>query len=182
MFEKFDIFFRCFIFAVVSACLFLATGCGINKIIPTDQKGKVPMASAYRKAVIHQFEADQALAQKNPHAAGLCENATFQELLQIGTFPIIVKTSSSASLREAGTIVIKVRLAYIRETKQTRLKTKVVYEIMAAQVRLIDAATGETIHDQYVSLTDPPSTKASGNAAELGKWIARHINRVVENK
>lgn len=180
MFRKQKSFFRCLIFLAISLCLISLSGCVVKKII-TDPEDKNLRTGAYRKAVIHQYEADQNLTQKHPHAAVLCENATFQELLRIGTIPMIVKTSSSASLRESDTIVIKVRLTYIRETTQTRGKTKTGPAVMTAQVRLIDASTGTTVHDQYISIANQPSVKSTEDPSELGKLIAMHISRIIQN-
>lgn len=166
---------------MIGTCLLSLAGCGIKKIIK-DQEDKNLTAGAYRKAVIHQYEADQSLTQRHPNAAALCENATFQELLRIGTVPMIVKTSSSASLRESGTMIIKVLLTYRREIKQVRGKAKSGFAVMAAHVRLIDASTGKTVHEQYLSLADQPSIKSAEDPSELGKLIALHVRRVIQNQ
>jgi len=182
MFRKQKSFCRCLVFLPISLCLLSLTACGLNKIIPADHKDAAPTANAYRKAVIHSFEADQNLLNKHPNAAILCENATFQELLKIGTIPMIVKTASSSALRESDTIIIKVRLTSAREIKQIPGKTKASPAFMTAHVRLIDASTGKTVHDQYVSLANQPSIKSTEEPSELGKLIALHVSRVIQSK
>lgn len=182
MLKKQKMLCHCLFCVALGVCLICCISCGVKKSVTTDQGYAVPTDSAYRKAVIHHFEADQNLIKKHPNADVLCENATFQELLQIGTIPMIVKTASSSSLREPDTIILKVRLTYVLETKQLHGKMKTGPAIMTAQVRLIDASTGKTVHEKHIALADQPAIKSTEDPSELGKLIARHVSQVVQIK
>lgn len=178
---KQKIFCHCFLILILSIGLLSFIACTVNKIISTYPHDATPTESAYRKAVIHPFEADQDLIKNHPNAGVLCENATFHELLKIGAIPMIVKTAST-SLREMDTIIVKVRLTSVSETKQIHGKTKTGPAKLTAQVRLIDASNGRTVHDKNISLADQSSIKSTGDAPELGKLIARYISQIVRSK
>ncbi len=123
----------------------------------------------------------------------ICENAAFEELLQTGYFTMIVKASSAASVREQATVIVKVRLVYGDTLRQGSVKKKTPAEAIIAEVRLIDASTGKTFHDEYVDASTgktfhdeyvaaADSKSSVFNPAELGKLVARHICRTVEKK
>jgi hypothetical protein len=173
------------VFLMISVCLFFLISCGGKKTLTSDQdqasQNDTLTENTYRKVIIQNFEADQNLIKRHPNAAVLCKEATFQELLKIGTIPMIVKTVS-ASLRETNTIIIKVHLAYLSETQQIRGQTKTGPAKMTAQLRLIDASNGKAVHEKNLSIADQPSIKSTSNASELGKLIARHVSKVVRSK
>jgi len=173
------------IFLMISVCLLSLISCGVKKTATFNQdqvsQNDTLTENTYHKVIIQNFEADQNLVKRHPNAAVLCKEATFQELLKIGTMPVIVKTVS-ASLREVDTIIIKVHLTYPRETQQIRGQTKTGPAKMTAQLRLIDASNGKTVHEKNLSLADQPSIKTTSNASELGKLIARHVSKVVRSK
>jgi hypothetical protein len=172
---------HCLILMSLCTCMLLATGCSVKKTVSIGEREDLPPAGAFHKAVIHKFEADEKLARRHPRAAMLCENAAFEELLQTGYFTMIVKASSVASVREQATVIVKVRLAYWGDTlHQEGAKKKTVAEAIMAEVRLIDASTGKTFHDEYVAAAD--SKSCVSNPAELGKLVARHICRTVGKK
>lgn len=172
-------------FLMISVCLFSLISCSVKKTLTSDQdqasQNDILTENTYRKVIVQNFEADQNLVKRHPNAAVLCKEATFQELLKIGTIPMIVKTAS-ASLRETNTIIIKVHLAYISETQQIRGQTRTGPAKMTAQLRLIDASNGKAVHEKNLSLADQPSVKTTSNASELGKLIAQHVSKVVRIK
>jgi hypothetical protein len=185
MFKNQKALYPYLVFLMISVCLFSLISCGAKKTLTSDQdqalQNDTLTENTYRKVIIQNFEADQNLIKRHPNAAVLCKEATFQELLKIGTIPMIVKTVS-ASLRETNTIIIKVHLAYLSETQQIRGQTKTGPAKMTAQLRLIDASNGKAVHEKNLSLADQPSIKSTSNASELGKLIARHVSKVVRSK
>ena len=172
--------FRCVIPALLCICLLWAAGCTVRQILPTGADDRT--TGAFQKAVIHKFDADRDVDEAFPSAATLCENAAFEELLQIGFFPMIVKASSPASVREPATVIVKVRLTYRDAISHSRTKAKTGTQNIVAEVRLIDAANGKTFHSEYVPADDTGSSSLAGNPAGLGKLVARHICRVVHNQ
>lgn len=178
--NKLQKIFHCLILMSLCTCMLLAAGCSVKKTVSIGEREDLPPAGAFHKAVIHKFEADEDLARTHPRAAMLCENAAFEELLQTGYFTMIVKASSAASVREQATVIVKVRLVYGDTLRQGSVKKKTPAEAIIAEVRLIDASTGKTFHDEYVAAADSKSSVF--NPAELGKLVARHICRTVEKK
>jgi len=172
--------FRCVIPALLCICLLWAAGCTVRQILPTGADDRT--TGAFQKAVIHKFDADRDVDEAFPSAATLCENAAFEELLQIGFFPMIVKASSPASVREPATVIVKVRLTYRDAISQSRAKAKTGTQNIVAEVRLIDAANGKAFHSEFVPARGVRSSSLPGNPAELGKMIARHICQVVQNQ
>ncbi|MEE9911227.1 MAG: hypothetical protein K4571_05840 [Deltaproteobacteria bacterium] len=173
------------LFLWIGICLLSCVSGGGKKTVAMDREQTPREAllkeSIYRKAVIHHFLADENLSRKYPDAAALCENTAFHELLRIGSIPMIVKTASS-SLQEADTIIVKVRLAFVREPRLDRDKAKAGLAKMTAMVRLIDASTGKTIHEKNISLTDQPAVSSTDQSSQLGIQIARHISQVVRSQ
>ncbi|MCK7477567.1 MAG: hypothetical protein M0C28_08860 [Candidatus Moduliflexus flocculans] len=88
------------VFLMISVCLFSLISCGAKKTLTSDQdqasQNDTLTENTYRKVIIQNFEADQNLIKRHPNAAVLCKEATFQELLKIGTIPMIVKTVSAS--------------------------------------------------------------------------------------
>ena len=82
---------------LLCACLLWTAGCSVKKTLTTLPDDRTE--GVFQKAVIHGFDADRDVAEAIPSAATLCENAAFEELLQIGSFAMIVKASSPASVR-----------------------------------------------------------------------------------
>ena len=170
------------VFLMISACLSASAACGVKNPVSPDQ-GQTPhgvqlMDNTYRKVVISNFEADQDLIRTYPNAAILCQEAAFQELMKIGTIPMIVKTASTFT-REANTIIVKVHLLYRREKQQIQGKSKTGPEKITAQLRLIDASNGKTVHENNITFSGQTSNKSGADTSELGKLIARHVSHVI---
>lgn len=167
---------------MIIACLSASTACGVKNPVTPDQDqtphGAQLMDNTYRKVVISNFEADQDVIRTHPNAAILCQEAAFQELMKIGKIPMIVKTASTFT-RETNTIIMKVNLRYRREKQQLQGKSKTGPEKITAQLRLIDASNGKTVHEYTISFSGKTSNKSGADIAELGKLIARHVSHVI---
>lgn len=170
---------------MIIACLSASTACGGKNPVSPDQ-GQTPhgaqlMDNTYRKIVIHNFEADQDVIRTHPNTATLCQEAAFRELMKIGTIPMIVKTASTFT-QETNTIIMKVHLRYRREKQQLQSKSKTVPEKITAQLRLIDASNGKTVHENNITLSGQTSNKSGADTSELGKLIARYVSHVMGGK
>lgn len=178
--NNFRIIFDSLMPVLLCACLLWTAGCSVKKTLTTLPDDRTE--GVFQKAVIHGFDADRDVAEAIPSAATLCENAAFEELLQIGSFAMIVKASSPASVREPATVIVKVRLTYSDTISRVRTKAKTGTQMIVAEVRLIDAANGKAFHSEFVPARGVRSSSLPGNPAELGKMIARHICQVVQNQ
>lgn len=181
MVKKQSVFYLYLVFLIMIICSVSFMSCGKKQSVIIDQdnvpKKNIPRENTYRKIVIQNFEADNILIQNRPDALALCENATLSELLKISSVPMIVKTAPK-SIKEMNTIVVKVYLTFL----SVRGKSQNIGNKITAQLRLIDASTGKTVHEKYISLADPSASASPGIYTELGKSVARHVEKFVRGR
>jgi hypothetical protein len=165
-------------FTVTLLFLLVLASCGVKRDVR--DKGILPdgVEVSYRKIILNAFEAEESLSKSSPGIAAICENAVLQELLDIGTAPMIMKTSARL-LKEENTLIVRVRLAMTHAAPKTSTKSLQQKTKLTAQVRLLDASTGKTLSEENIFATDSAKNAAAGNPKELGISVARHIDRFI---
>jgi hypothetical protein len=179
-----------FIFFLLFVCF--ALSCSKTTTVKSSRqdmlKSDKQLEDTYNKIIIHRFEIEQYLEKIYPGAAAACENSAMDELLKIGSVPVIEKARSK-SIREDHTVIVKARVTTLRiihNTKQISGKASSRNSEMAVNLQLIDAATGRVLREKSLSSTQLTSPAAEENvssqhtlSAELGIMIARFITSVI---
>jgi hypothetical protein len=168
-------FFTYFFSVVCLFLLFSCTGTRIVKYEDVDVRKEGPLANAYHKLIIHDFESDHNLEKISTHAVAACESATLNELLEIGAIHQIEK-SKSRTLRQDNALILK---TYI--TADGAGPTN-----LSADVRLIDAATGRTVRVKHLSTAGRPTgktrtspVKGQSVSTKLGQMIAQYVSETM---
>ena len=151
-------------------------------------KSDKQLEDTYNKIIVHRFEIENLLEKNYPDAAAACENSTMDELLKIGSIPIIEKARSK-SIREDHTLIVKARVTALRiihNPKQVSGKASARNSEMTVNLQLIDAATGRVLREKSLSSTHHASAATEENGSfhytlstDLGVMIARFITSVV---
>ncbi len=167
------------VFLIAFLFLSLLASCGVKKTLRQEgDKTADDVRVSYRKIILNSFETEEVLSKSSPGIAVVCENAALQELLDIGTAPMIVKTSSR-SFKEEDALIVRVRLVMTRITLKTRSKTPQHITKLTAQVRLLNGSTGKTLSEENIFVTDQPKNTDAENPKELGISVARHIDKFI---
>ena len=168
-------FFAYFFSVVCLFLLFSCTGTRIVKYEDMDVRKEGPLANAYHKLIIHDFESDNHLEKVSIHAVAACESATLNELLEIGAIHQIEK-SKSRTLRQESTLILKVYLT-VDVTSPKNL---------SADIRLIDATTGRSVRIKRLSTADRSTGKTRTNPSKalsvptaLGEMIAQYVSETM---
>lgn len=167
------------VFCIAFLFLSMLASCSIKKVLPPEEdKTREDISVAYRKIILNSFETEEGLFKSSPDIAAICENAALHELLNIGTAPMIVK-SSSRSVKEQDTLIVRVRLAMTRVTQKTHSITPSHKTRLTAWVRLIDASTGKALSEENIFTADHTIISDADRPTQLGISVARHIDKFI---
>ena len=157
---------------MVIMSLFVILSCATHKtrFIESDQTSGDRKA-AFQKIIFNAFESEDRLSSVRPGIATACEEAALNELMKIGSAPMIYKTTSGL-VKQENSLIVRVHLRFA-ESKTDRQPSKII-----AYVRLIEASTGKTLNEENIAA--PPAKKSSKeNPKDLGVAIARHIDKFI---
>jgi len=163
---------------LIFVTIFFTSSCtGSKPITPIEKpvsKHDMPLEKSYSKVIIQKFEVDQDLEKIYPGITVTCESTLMNELLQVSSISQIEKARVN-SVRQRGALIVKTRVTNLRLAGTNAAPE------MAANVRLIDSATGITIHEKDLSTL----SSGSGNSDQilphnLGKIIAQYVAAALE--
>jgi hypothetical protein len=157
--------------------LICATSCGGSRSAWIKD---TPLENSYHKIIMQKFDIDPSLEKDYPEATAACESTAVNELLRKSSISKIVKVKSSAS-RESGAIIIKTRVSTLKIVSSAARGS-----VMAVDLKLIDAASGQIVREKNISTANNAHTASQTSASsdrslpyDLGKMIAEYIAEVV---
>ena len=182
-------------FPLTLLLLIFTISCSSSRAIQSSEESIIkqdgPLEKKYRKIIIQKFEIDPQWEKDYPDAIIACESTAINELLRKSSILQIEKTRFVSS-REAGALIIKTRISTLRIVSSStsgRSNAFAGSSEMAVDLKLIDAATGQTIREKNISTANNTSAaRATGVSSDralpsdLGRMIAAYINEVVSSK
>jgi hypothetical protein len=171
------------LFFIITSLLSLLSCGKLITVKPVDEKYE-SLGKVYKKIILQKFEVDQELEKEFSEAVVTCESMAMNELLKKNAAPIIEKARLSKS-KDATAIIVKTRITSIKMASSSARGLSgdhVGKSEMAAEVRIIDASTRNTLRKEFLTTDNlSPSTPLSERAlpAELGKMIGEFISQSV---
>jgi len=176
----------------IFVCIIFTFSCSGSKSVKFQEEsmwGKnAPIEKTYKKIIIQKFEVDQDMEKDYPGATVTCESTAMNELLKKSDVPKIEKVRSNLS-REAGALIVKTRVTTLRTIGSTGRGLGGAFvgsPEMAVNLKLIDAATGQTLREKNLSTANNPHAVSSSSGSadrtlpfDMGKIIAQYIAEVV---
>jgi hypothetical protein len=182
-------------FSLTLLLLIFTISCASSRAIQSGEESIIkqdgPLEKRYRKIIIQKFEVDPQLEKDYAEAIIACESTAINALLRKSSILQIEKTRFVSS-REEGALIIKTRVSTLRMVRSSTSGKGGVFagsSEMAVELKLIDAATGQTVREKNLSTANNASA-ASGTGGssdrtlpfDLGKMIAEYITEVVSSK
>jgi hypothetical protein len=182
-------------FLLTLLLLLFTISCGSSRAIQTGEESTIKndghLEKKYRKIIIQKFAVDPQLEKDYPEAIIACESTAINELLRKSSILQIEKTRVVSS-REAGALIIKTRVSTLRMVRSSisgKGGVPAGGSEMAVELKLIDAATGQTVLEKNLSAAgNAPAARGAGGSSDrtlpfdLGRMIAEYINEVVGSK
>ena len=182
-------------FLLALLLLIFTISCGSSRAIQSSEESIIkkdsPLEKKYRKIIIQKFEVDPQLEKDYADAIIACESTAINELLRKSSILQIEKTRFVSS-REAGALIIKTRVSTLRMVRSSTSGKGDVFaggSEMAVDLKLIDAATGQTVREKNLSTASTASAARVIDGSsdrtlpfDLGRMIAEYINEVVSSK
>lgn len=172
------------IFILILVSIFFIFSCigskSVTSIEESAWKNDLPLEKSYEKIIIQKFEVDQALEKNYPGVTVTCESTAMNELLKVSSISKIEKARAS-SVRQMGALIVKTRVTALRLAGRNAGNQTAGSE-MAANVRLIDSATGKILREKDLSTITRTHTSSSNSGSsdqmlpyDLGKIIAQYV-------